>query len=78
MSRMHTQQTSLFGYYPLRAGPVALGPRRPTKALGPSLIILTIGSSPAVIMLASASFRACLVARPPSFSAGGASAGGTC
>jgi len=78
MSRMPTKRTSLFGWHPLRLGPVTRAPGRPTRSLGPSLIILTIRSGPAFLILASASLRKSRIAKPRWFSPSGASAGGTC
>jgi hypothetical protein len=78
MTSMKTKHASLLGHEPPRLGPAACAPGRPTTTLGPSLFILTIGSSPPVVRLATASCGASLVASPRCFFQGGASAGGTC
>jgi len=77
MTSMKTKHASLFGHDPRRLGPAACAPGRPTTALGPSLLILTIGSTPAVIISATASSGVSLVASPRCFFRGGASAGAT-
>jgi hypothetical protein len=77
MTSMKTKHASLFSHDPPRRGPAACAPGRPKTALGPSLFILTIGSSPALIRLATASSGASLVASPRWYSPDGASAGGT-
>jgi hypothetical protein len=77
MTSMKTKHASLFGHGPPRLGPAACAPGRPTTGLGPSPFILMIGSSPAVITLATASSGASLVVSPRWFSPDVASARGT-
>ncbi len=78
MTPMKTKHALLLGHEPPRLGPVACAPGRPTTALGASLYILRIVSSPAVIILAPASCGASLVASPRCLFRGRALAGGIC
>ena len=61
MTRMHPNPISRFHRHPLRLGPAPHSPHRALPAIGPPPAIVTIGSIPAILILASDSLTPYLV-----------------
>lgn len=53
MTRMHPNPISRFHRHPLRLGPAPHSPHRASAAIGPPQAVVTIGSIPAILRLAS-------------------------
>ena len=62
MTRMHPNPISRFHRHPLRLGPAPHSPHRASAAIGPPRPIVTIGSIPVILILASDPLPTYLVA----------------
>ena len=53
MTRIHLKLITLFDHHPLRLGLLPHAPRQGCQSIGPPPVIVTIGSIPAILILAS-------------------------
>ena len=61
MTRMQLKRISLFDHHPLRLGLPPHTPRQACQSIGPPPVIVTIGSIPAILILASDTLTQSLV-----------------